>query len=271
MRRLQTATLTDQNISAYLLAGTYTADADRAVMIRVVLDQVQGAGDYLCYATVRQAGAGSSYMVGPISTFTVPAAVTAIAFASLLIPLETTDVLSVYVKGLGTDTATVDIICRFYELTYTRPTVAGRTIDVSATGEVGLDFDNRLDTTGILPNAAAGSTSGLPLKSDLPAAAPTVGQIDTQLSATHGAGAWTNSAGSGAHSYTGTITDTGGTPLDGVRVQLSTDAGGTNRVYEAYTNALGAFAMYPDAAGTYYRWVELAGYTGTQGAAVVVA
>lgn len=41
------------------------------------------------------------------------------------------------------------------------PTTSGRSIDVAATGEVGLDFTNRLDTTGILPNVVAGGNGGL--------------------------------------------------------------------------------------------------------------
>ena len=41
------------------------------------------------------------------------------------------------------------------------PTTSGRSIDVAATGEVGLDFTNRLDTTGILPNVVAGGAGGL--------------------------------------------------------------------------------------------------------------
>lgn len=40
-------------------------------------------------------------------------------------------------------------------------TESGRKLDVTATGEAGLDFTNRLDTTGILPNAQAGAASGL--------------------------------------------------------------------------------------------------------------
>jgi len=74
--------------------------------------------------------------------------------------------------------------------------------------------------------------------------------------------------GTGTGTYTDTITD-GVNPLDGVRVQLSTDAGGSNRVYEAFTDALGVFSMSPDP-GTYYRWIDLARYTGAQGVQVVV-
>lgn len=77
--------------------------------------------------------------------------------------------------------------------------------------------------------------------------------------------------GSGTGTYTDTIKDPSNNPLDGARVQLSTDAAGAHRVYEAFTNALGVFVMNPDP-GTYYRWIDLAGYTDrlTQGAQVTV-
>jgi len=64
--------------------------------------------------------------------------------------------------------------------------------------------------------------------------------------------------GSGTGTYTDTVTD-GVNPLDGVRVQLSTDSAKANPVYQAYTDALGVFLMYPDP-GTYYVWFEKAGY-----------
>jgi hypothetical protein len=75
-------------------------------------------------------------------------------------------------------------------------------------------------------------------------------------------------AGTGTGTYTDTITD-GTNPLDGVRVQLSTDAIGAHRVYEAFTDALGVFTMSPDP-GTYYVWFDLAGMSFTQGAQVTV-
>ena len=113
-----------------------------------------------------------------------------------------------------------------------------------------------------LPGSYAAGSAGK-LLSDLPA------NTDTALSATHGAGSWEDGgAGAGVGSYTDTITD-GASPLDGVRVQLSTDSAGSNVVYETYTDALGVFAMRPDP-GTYYRWLDLAGYTFTQGIEVEV-
>ena len=138
MRQLQTSTLSNQTIAAYLLVGTYTADDTRAILVTVSLDQVAGGGDYLIYVTRQLAGAGSEYMVGPITTFTVPAATTAIGFTSVLIPVDNTDVVRVYVKGLATDTTTPDIITRFYELTYLRPVVVGAAFDTTGSGLTAL-------------------------------------------------------------------------------------------------------------------------------------
>jgi hypothetical protein len=55
------------------------------------------------------------------------------------------------------------------ELVSTRlaPTTAGRTLDVAATGEAGVDLTNKLDTAGILPTVAAGGASGLALVGSL--------------------------------------------------------------------------------------------------------
>ena len=167
MRQLETSSLSNQDIHAYLLTHTYTADADRAIFARITLDQVAGGGDYLIYATIKAAGAGSAYMAGPITTFTVPVAQTAICFVSGIIPVNNTDVVKFYVKGLAGDTTTPDIVTRIFELTYVRPTVAGRTLDVAATGEVGLDFDNIHDATAphtltnITMNAIYGGNGGL--------------------------------------------------------------------------------------------------------------
>jgi hypothetical protein len=92
---------------------------------------------------------------------------------------------------------------------------------------------------------------------------PSASSIDKHLDdiATYG-------GGSGTGTYTDTITD-GTNPLDGVRVQLSTDSAGLNRAYEAHTNASGVFTMSPDP-GTYYRWLDLSGVEFTQGVQVVV-
>lgn len=98
------------------------------------------------------------------------------------------------------------------------------------------------------------------LKDNLPsAAAPTVAQIDTQLSATHGAGLWTDASGSGF--YTVEIPcEVSGVPADGVQVQVTNDITGLNIVAQATSDTNGTATVFLDA-GTYYAWLQRGGDT----------
>lgn len=115
---------------------------------------------------------------------------------------------------------------------------------------------------------ATGATTSVGDKLDaLPSA------VDDELRAAHGTGSWEGYPevvypGSSTGYYTDTVDD-GASPLDGVRVQLYTGTGRVGLAYEAYTNALGVFEMWPDP-GTYYRWLDLAGYSFTQDVEVEV-
>lgn len=106
--------------------------------------------------------------------------------------------------------------------------------------------------TGAIATAVAGAIS-----------VPTVGQIDAQLSSTHGAGSWGSSAvGTGSVSVTLTIT-ADGSPIDGVAVYVTTDAAGTSiTAGTLYTNAFGHVTFQLDP-GTYYVWKQCSGYNFT--------
>ncbi|MBK8113204.1 MAG: hypothetical protein IPK44_01145 [Candidatus Accumulibacter sp.] len=67
--------------------------------------------------------------------------------------------------------------------------------------------------------------------------------------------------GATTYSYSNTIDDGSGNMLNGVFIQCATDTGFTNIVNTATTNALGAFTVYSDVAGTHYLRLQLAGYT----------
>lgn len=96
------------------------------------------------------------------------------------------------------------------------------------------------------------------------ATAPTVGEIDAQLSASHGASAWGASA-------VGSITypdpdhdpqpflDPEGDPLAGVKIEAYSDEDRTTLVDVKDTDINGMFAFHLDA-GTYYFRAILAGY-----------
>ena len=141
-RLLETDSLSNQNISAATAIGSHTATATRLVHVRVAVDQVAGNGNYIVYPTLRIAGSGSAYVIIPKTTAEAASGETALMFAIGPIPMDNADVLTIYIDGLAGDTATPDTRVDFYEQDYLRPTVAGRTLDVSAGGEAGVDWAN---------------------------------------------------------------------------------------------------------------------------------
>lgn len=94
--------------------------------------------------------------------------------------------------------------------------------------------------------------------------------VEVDLSATHGAGSWLSSAGSGSISQTITVNDQAAQPLDGVLVAVYTSSSKTGLVASGYTDALGQVTFELDA-GTYYVWKSLSGYNFGNPATMVVA
>ena len=136
MRFIETDTGTNVDISAAVAIGAYTADADRLIIVDVMIDAVAGGGDYVMYVTKQIGGAGSSYVILPKSTLTAAAGETAISGQSGMIAVRSGDVLTVYVDGLAGDTTTPDPTVRWFEMAALKPATADRTIDVDANGKV---------------------------------------------------------------------------------------------------------------------------------------
>lgn len=67
-------------------------------------------------------------------------------------------------------------------------------------------------------------------------------------------------ANAGTYSYSNTVDDGSGNLLDGVFIQLATNSNFANIVATTYTNAIGAFTVRSDTAGTHYLRLQLAGY-----------
>ena len=146
------------------------------------------------------------------------------------------------------------------------PTVPGRTADISDTGEIGLDFDNRLDTNAILPSDTAGTPGGLAVFGVNSVVAANVTYWNS--SAVSGAPV---SSGSGSTAYTITVQDEDSNPLDGVEVWISTDAAGTNVVAGTLSTDASGQATFMLDAGDYYVWRQLSGYNFTNPVAVTVS
>ena len=90
--------------------------------------------------------------------------------------------------------------------------------------------------------------------------APTVEQIDTQLSGTHGAGSWLSGAGgSGANTVVVTVQTAGGTTFEGVRVSVNNQTE-TGSPLVQYTDADGEATFYLDSDD----WRAIAGADGAQ-------
>jgi len=122
------------------------------------------------------------------------------------------------------------------------------------------------DAMKLAPSAGAPAAGSVDAHLDAVALEATAQAVLTAVNAIEpGGGSY---AGDGTGYYTDTIDD-GTNPLDGVRVQLYTAQNRVGPAYEAYTNALGVFEMWPDP-GTYYRWLDYAGVSFAQDVAVVV-
>mgnify|MGYP001018508027 CR=1 FL=1 len=204
-RWLETDSLSNQNISSALAIGAYTADADRMIVCDVSLDQVAGGGDYVIYITRQINGAGSAYVLLPKTTCAAASGETAIAMQSGPITVRSGDVLTVYVDGLAGDTTTPDTVVRWFEMAALRPTDAGRTLDIAATGEASA---NVTYWAGVAV-AAADANGSVPAALHPTQGAVTFGQVKI-LANVSGQGALhvvnSNASGRGQYNFGG---DTG--------------------------------------------------------------
>lgn len=115
-KHLETDTGTNVDISSPTAIGSYTATADKLVLVDVSIDAVAGNGDYVMYVKRKIGGTGSDYIVLPKTTMTAASGETAISGQSGWITVRDDDVLTVYVDGLAGDTATPDYTTRWFEL-----------------------------------------------------------------------------------------------------------------------------------------------------------
>lgn len=189
--------------------------------------------------------------------------------------LDTTDGVADTISGIvgHTDYGNAKLV---------RATTPANTLDIDASGGVDIrGTKNTLDSQYtalkklimLLARKDAAAAADLAaelaeLNADLGSGAGAYASTTDSLEALQANVAAIVAAGTGTGTYTDTVTD-GANPLDGVRVTLYSDAGMTSAKYQTFTNASGVFTMYPDP-GTYYRKLELAGYTFTQGTAVTV-
>jgi len=115
MIRLDSSTLSNQNLSAPLLSHTYTVTVDGDLVVSIFLAQIAGNGDYSAYLTIQRQGVGDAFQTDPVIR-SVAAGVTSVPLLIKNVPpVKTDDIIKVYVVGLPADTTTPDVITEIWE------------------------------------------------------------------------------------------------------------------------------------------------------------
>lgn len=202
--------------------------------------------------TAAQAGDAMSLTSGERTTLTgvIWAALTSGLTTAGSIGKRLVDFMTTLVYGAPPTTAQIATAI-FTDTTASDFTTAGSPgkILVTQLGGAFTTTSSSVFTVGALANAPSGGGS-----------APTVAQIDAQLSGTHGSGAWGSSAvGTGSRIVTITVND-GATVIQGALVRIFLNSS-DNQV--GATNASGVIAFSSCGDGTYTVVISYPGYTFT--------
>lgn len=117
-----------------------------------------------------------------------------------------------------------------------------------------------IPTNPLLANSTLLPATVIAAKSDLPASAPSVTDIDTQLSHTHGSGDW-GLGGTGSNTVP-VYTTVSGHAKDGVSVWVTSDSDGSTTVQTGISDDHGLVTFYLDD-GDFWVWRQLSGFTWT--------
>lgn len=172
MERLAITTLATQDISDILNAATYTAAADKELLVCLYLSGVAGNGNYRACTTKQLGGAGTVFQ-GPTAVVPVATGVTTCMIETTPVAVKSGDVLNVWVQGLASDTS-VGVVTEVFDVTATAsaPTVgdiADAVWDEALAGHLGVGSTGEaLNAAGAvgdpwltaLPGAYADGTAG---------------------------------------------------------------------------------------------------------------
>ena len=140
MELLQGNSLSGEDISAVTRLDTYTADADRELLVHLCLSGLAGGGMYRACLTRQIEGVGPAYQ-SPTSVVAVSAGVTSAILSTSPLAVRNGDVVKVYAQGLAGDTD-VDGVVEVFDVT------AAKTGDAMA-----LTSGERTTLAGVIWNA----------------------------------------------------------------------------------------------------------------------
>jgi hypothetical protein len=115
MELLQGNGLFGADISAAVSLDTYTADADRELLVNLCLSGLAGGGMYRACLTRQIEGVGPFYQ-SPTSVVAVSSGVTSVILSTSPLAVKSSDVLAVFVQGLAGDTA-VNGVVEWFDVT----------------------------------------------------------------------------------------------------------------------------------------------------------
>lgn len=268
-------TFSGKNLSSAVSVYEYTFPAGVTTLrIQVRLGAVDGGGDYTANLRLNDGDAQTDDVIAPKTTYPAAVGETAFWFASMSIDGLAGDVVNVMVKGLAGDTNESGSI-RIFADNYSTHSVAD--IWAAATRTLSaFSFTVNANLLQILGSNLTETVAGYlaaGLKKLLDVAIPvftlasvnqtsdkpTAAQVDTQLSASHGAGIWGGCGGTGAIDWSNSfIVTVSGVPRDGVYCRFTTDIAGLHTVASGTTNTFGKLSTLMLDAGTYYVWLQLA-------------
>jgi len=229
METLIDTTFSGKDISSAVSLYEYTVVTSGMHLVQVRFGAVSGDGDYSVWVTLNDGDAQTDDIVAPKTEYTASVGETAFWFSSIKIPLMAGDVINIFGLGQGADTSETGSVRIFLD----KVLIADDAIDADVIATDAIDADAIAD--GAIDDAAiAADLKWFPS-----------GAVD-----------WP---------YTVTDNDTG-LPIEGVEVWLTTDIGGTNRVWKGDTDTFGVakdvHGNNPQLdPGTYYVWRQKAGYT----------
>lgn len=103
MHQVYNTNITGQDISSYLLVSSYTSDTTRSILVRCTVNNIMGGDDYTIYASLKEFGTTSEVIIQPINSYYIDSGIDGITFPSMLVPLNTGDIVNIYIQGLSND------------------------------------------------------------------------------------------------------------------------------------------------------------------------
>lgn len=119
MELLQGNSLSGADISAAVLLDTYTADADRELLVNLCLYGLAGGGMYRACLTRQIEGVGPAYQ-SPTSVVAVSSGATTVILSTSPLAVKSSDVVKVYAQGLASD-VNVDVTVEVFDNTAAIP------------------------------------------------------------------------------------------------------------------------------------------------------